>query len=84
VPVAPYFVLVDGGTGDVVGEGAATTWEQVSNLMDNALADAGIGAANGQARGQRRREREEQIDADLRAAGIEPGDPSLYPERLDG
>src|SRR5205807_944413 len=40
VPVAPYFVLVDGESGDVVGEGAATTWEQVRNLMDNALADA--------------------------------------------
>lgn len=41
VPVAPYFVLVDGSTGDVVGEGAATTWEQVRHLMEQSMADAG-------------------------------------------
>ena len=33
IPVAPYFVLVDGTSGDVIGEGAAATWEQVRDLM---------------------------------------------------
>jgi hypothetical protein len=75
VPVAPYFVLVDGTTGKVVGEGAATTWEQVTHLMGNAMADAGIGRGGGQGR----LEREVRVDEQLRAAGIEPGHPSLYP-----
>jgi hypothetical protein len=77
VPVAPYFVLVDGATGDVVGEGAATAWEQVAHLMDNAMADAGVGRRGGQGR----LEREARVDEQLRAAGIESGDPSLYPEQ---
>jgi hypothetical protein len=75
VPVAPYFVLVDGSSGDVVGEGAATTWEQVANLMDNAMADAGVGRQGGRGR----LAREARVDDELRAAGVEPGDPSLYP-----
>jgi hypothetical protein len=65
VPGAPYFVLVDGRRGVVVGEGTATTWERVQELIDQADADV---------KSQR------SIDDDLRAAGIEPGDPSLYPE----
>lgn len=90
VPVAPYFVLVDGASGDVVGEGAATTWAQVRDLMGNALADAGIAAGNGRrsrdgvtARlaSQTGKAREARVDDDLRAAGIEPGDASLYPDR---
>lgn len=75
VPVAPYFVLVEGSTGDVVGEGAATTWEQVAHLMDNAMADAGLGRRAGQGR----LAREARVDDELRAAGVQPGDPSLYP-----
>jgi hypothetical protein len=91
VPVAPYFVLVDGAAGRVVGEGAATQWEQVRNLMGQALADAGIAAERGRAitRGpaaQRARldgaAREARVDDELRAAGITPGHASLYlPER---
>ncbi|MEY2450632.1 MAG: hypothetical protein QOD92_206 [Acidimicrobiaceae bacterium] len=66
VPGAPYFILVDGPRGEVVGEGTATTWERVQNLMAQAGAD----------------DREQRsVDRDLRAAGIEPGDSSLYPER---
>ncbi len=33
VPVAPYFILVDGPTGSVVGEGAATSWPHVRELL---------------------------------------------------
>jgi hypothetical protein len=72
VPGAPYFVLVDGPRGEVVGEGAATSWPQVRNLIEQALADSaerGAGARNRHAR----------VDDELRAAGIEPGDPRLYP-----
>ena len=67
VEVAPYFVLVEGSTGKVVGEGAAATWDQVRRLMGQAQADVD---ADGLTRAE---------DA-LRAAGIEPGDPALYHE----
>src|SRR4051812_29013456 len=42
VPGSPYFVLVDGPSGRVVGEGAATGWQQVSELMMQALGDAAL------------------------------------------
>lgn len=79
VPVAPYFALVDGRRGVVVGEGAANNWERVRNLLDRALADAGYGGGQ-----VRRRDlllgkaRTERVDRDLRAAGFEPGDERLY------
>lgn len=68
VPVSPYFVLVDGASGRVDGEGAASTWTQVGSLLSRADADSTA-------------ENEERIDAELRAAGIEPDDPSLYSQR---
>ncbi|MDH3707962.1 MAG: hypothetical protein OES57_17995, partial [Acidimicrobiia bacterium] len=80
VPVSPYFLLVDGHADAVVGEGAASSWEQVKDLLGQAMADAGLeqsghrsprSAASGAAR-------EERIDDDLARAGIEPGDPRLY------
>lgn len=78
VPVAPYFVLVDGPTGQVVGEGAGTSWQQVVDLLGKAEADAGAPAGRRPERmsGQ---DRAERVDRELRAAGIEPGDPSLHP-----
>ena len=66
VPGSPYFVLVD-PTGRVVGEGSGASWPQVADLLGQAHADAGSTS--------QRRERDE---AALRAAGIEPGHPSLY------
>ena len=66
VPVSPYFVLVDGASGTIDGEGAATTWTQVGSLLSRADADTEA-------------ENEQRIDVDLRAAGIGPNDPSLYP-----
>jgi hypothetical protein len=83
VPVAPFFVLVDGASRAVVGEGAANTWEHVEALMRNALDDAGLLDA----KGRRRRGaspkaradvmREDRVDRDLLAAGIGPNDPRL-------
>ena len=66
VPVSPYFVLVDGATGSIDGEGAASTWSQVGSLLSRAEAD--LEAQN-----------EQRIDAELEAAGIRPDDPTLYP-----
>jgi len=67
VPGAPYFVLVDGS---VRGEGVASTWDALESLLTDALADAREGGGGGRA---------ERIEARLAAAGIAPGDPSLYP-----
>ncbi len=70
VPVSPYFVLIDGATGTIDGEGAASTWTQVGSLLSRAEADTEA-------------ENEHRIDADLRAAGITPNDPTLYPTGRD-
>ena len=66
VPVSPYFVLIDGASGTVEGEGAASTWTQVGSLLSRAEADVEA-------------ENEQRIDADLLSAGISPNDPTLYP-----
>ncbi len=71
VPVTPYFVLIEGATGRVVGEGSAATWAQVESLIGQALADRDAEEDSGS---------EFRADQELRKAGIGPGDPSLYPE----
>ena len=84
VPVAPFFVLVDGDSGEVIGEGSANDWTQVQSLVHTALADAGFLDKKGKFKGDRRGKpradllREARADRDLLAAGIMPGDPSLY------
>ena len=84
VPVAPFFVLVDGPSGEVVGEGAANEWGHVQSLLRNALDDAGLLDRKGRVKpGARMRAnadiaREQRADRDLLAAGIRPGDPSLF------
>jgi hypothetical protein len=80
VPTSPYFVYIDGGSGEVHGEGAASGWEQVASLLRDALDDvataerAAAGGATGPARVSR-------IDRELAEAGIGPGHGSLYPRR---
>ncbi|MCI0543527.1 MAG: hypothetical protein L0Z49_03655 [Actinobacteria bacterium] len=72
VPVTPYFVLVDGLRGDIVGEGSAASWGQVRSLIVQAQADREtLGTTDG----------EMPADAELRRSGIGPGHPSLYPDR---
>ncbi len=85
VPVAPFFVLVDGPSGEVIGEGAANEWGQVQSLLHTALDDAGMLDKKGNLKdarptGKPRADalREARADRDLLAAGIRPGDPSLY------
>ena len=83
VPGSPYFVFIDGPTGRVRGEGTGATWKQVSNLLAQATGDltftAGPEAAR-RSKPQSDAEREREIDQQLLAAGIRPGDPSLYPD----
>ena len=95
VPVAPYFILVDGPSGTVCGEGSASTFDQLKGLLVRARADAAVAASasagNGgpSIEGVSRRDmldavrRSARVDAELKAAGIEPGDPSLYHERSE-
>ena len=73
VPGSPYFVHVNAATGRVSGEGTASTWEQVVSLVSRAAADA-----------TRSSRGEERVDEELMAAGILPGDPSLYPAAPPG
>jgi hypothetical protein len=79
VPGSPYVVHVEGRSGRVRGEGTAATWSAVRGLLlrgarseDSPRAKAAADAA-----------RERDADRHLLAAGISPGDPSLY-QRADG
>ena len=73
VPGSPYIVVADGRTGRIKGEGSGTSFSQIGGLISQASADGGRfskPAAD--------RERESDVDRALLAAGIGPGDPSLY------
>ncbi|HJR91455.1 MAG TPA: hypothetical protein VJ938_03350 [Acidimicrobiia bacterium] len=74
VPGSPYFALVDASSGALIGEGAAGTWNQVRDLFSQAMADAGLDRTLGGSTV----ERHLRVDDHLRAAGIEPGHPSLF------
>jgi hypothetical protein len=78
IPYAPYFVYVSGPAGRVVGEGVASTWDQVKTLVSNAVADGTTAPARRRSRADR--DRDAAVDRILADAGIQPGDPSLYPE----
>ena len=77
VPTSPYFIHVDGHNGEVAGEGAASSWAQVASLLRDALDDRDPPPGRGG------RSRARRVDADLEAAGIGPGHPSLYPDRME-
>jgi hypothetical protein len=79
VPAAPYFALVDGRAQRRVGEGLASTVEQLAGLILRVVAEG-----NHRVRAVPRThldgpEREIDNDRALLASGIRPGDPSLYP-----
>jgi hypothetical protein len=90
VPGSPYFLLVEDGR--VSGEGSGSTWSQVRALLgqasdDNAVRRSRRGSVSlsdiggndiGNAAG---RDRADRVDAELSAAGIHPGHPSLYASR---
>ena len=75
VPGSPYFALVDGTAGRVVGEGTGASWEQVRSLLAHAGDDEPGGAPVAR-RGAAATEA--RIDRELVAQGIHPGDPRLY------
>jgi hypothetical protein len=84
VPGSPFFVLVDGATGRKVGQGVASHVGQLAELVrraehDRGHVDTGRGRGEGSLDGPAR---EGAADEVLQAAGILPGDPSLYPRTL--
>ncbi len=86
IPYAPYFVYVSGPASRVVGEGVAAGWEEVRSLVANAVAD-GTTAPAPVRKGLHERSRADQlrdsdVDRQLKAAGIEPGDPRLHPTSI--
>ena len=84
IPGSPYFVLVEGGA--VTGEGSATSWAAVRNLLEQAVEESaharavagrtGPGAVGDHGPGGR--DDLSRIDAELLAAGVYPGHPSLH------
>ncbi|HVB93214.1 MAG TPA: hypothetical protein VND67_02765 [Acidimicrobiales bacterium] len=86
VPGSPFFVLVEGESGRRVGEGVANHFHQVVELVRRAEADVRELALTSEGRafsdGLDGPERELANDRELMAAGILPGDPSLYPSTL--
>lgn len=79
VPGSPYVVHVEGRTGRVRGEGTAATWSAVRDLL--LRGSRSEGSPRAKAAADARRERD--ADRHLLAAGISPGDASLY-QRADG
>ena len=86
VPGSPYFVYVDGPTGRVRGEGTGMSWDQVAALFAQATGDLRLAGGSAPiAKPGSDAARERQIDEELLAAGVRPGDPSLYePPPLEG
>jgi hypothetical protein len=80
VPGSPYVVLVDGGSGRIRGEGTAGTWPAVRALL--LRGSGGERSTRAKATADVRRERD--ADRHLLAAGITPGDPSLYRRAGEG
>ena len=72
VPGSPYFVLIEDGA--VRGEGVATTWQALSSLLGDAIAEQREIGADA---------RHRRIDETLAGAGIAPDHPSLYPGGSD-
>ena len=79
VPGAPYFVLLAPGTGSVIGEGSAMTYESLIEFLTDATNDQQWDLQHAPAIV----DEESRIDSDLRRAGIVPDDPRLYHEKGD-
>jgi hypothetical protein len=85
VPGSPFFVLVDGRTGERVGQGVASSVASLTELVRRAETERGPSAPQQRATdiGLGGPAREAAADEALLAAGILPGDRSLYPGTLE-
>jgi hypothetical protein len=77
VPASPHFVLTD-GTGGILGQGSALSWDQLSGMVADARADSEA-VAGRSAPARSTAERAARSEQALARAGIGPGHPSLYP-----
>lgn len=75
VPGSPYVIHVEGQGGTVRGEGTGADWHQVRRMLLQAAGDRGT---SGRSKAAADARREQEIDRTLLAAGVTPGDPSLY------
>jgi hypothetical protein len=79
VPGSPHVVYVEGQSGRVRGEGTGQSWVQVAQLLARATGDTTfLGGGSAPAKPRRDAEVEADVDRELLAAGILPGDPRLY------
>ncbi len=86
VPGSPYFVLIDGPSGRVRGEGTGIDWPQVRGLLTQVTDDDSYAAELDSRRVAKYGAddaRERRVDDELLAAGVTPGDPSLYGDPVD-
>jgi hypothetical protein len=82
VPGSPHFVYVDAATGRIAGEGTASTWRQICELFTQATQASPDPRLQSTAGGSDGRDNAARIDAELLAAGIGAGHPSLYPDAV--
>ena len=78
VPGSPHVVYVDGRSGRIRGEGTGQSLRQVGELLARATGDVTFVAGAAAPKSPRDREQELEVDRELLAAGILPGDPQLY------
>ena len=83
VPGSPHVVFVEGRTGRVRGEGTGQSWTQVAQMLARATGQdpREPSPIDGRPRANmpdRDAEVEAEVDRELMAAGILPGDPRLY------
>lgn len=79
VPGAPYFVLIEPESGRVIGEGSAMSYEALEEFLSDATNDQNWDLQTS----SQSMDEESRLDAELRDAGIRPGDPRLYPQKGD-
>lgn len=72
VPTTPYFALIDTTDAKVIGEGSAANWSRVGEMVRRAISDTAHPLHRSTSA------RKADVDAELAAAGIEPGDTRLY------
>lgn len=80
VPGAPFFAVIDPDAGVIVGEGSSGTFEALEQFLIDAGNDADWDRRQGRATDA---QQEDRVDADLRNAGILPGDHRLYHDKGD-
>lgn len=79
VPGSPHVVFVEGPTGRVRGEGTGQSWAQIAQLLARATGDTTVpGGPPRSSKPTRDAQVEAEVDRELMAAGILPGDPRLY------